>query len=248
MNKVGLAAGLAGMKDDLANDGRARVLDPIDRISEVLFGLFMVLTFTGTLSVLDSGRDEVRSMLVAAIGCNIAWGFVDGVMYVLRNLVARGRKARLVRAVRAASQPEQAHRLIGDEIGGLSGALGTAELERVRQWIVAQPEQDRPAVRVTGLDLRGAVAVFLLVFLSTFPVVLPFVFIADPGIGQASLGRRRDRDAVPVRPWLGPLRRPEAVAHRPGDGGAGADRRGHRHRARRMTIIDCTSHTEGRLP
>ena len=56
-------------------------------------------------------------MLVAAIGCNIAWGFVDGVMYVLRNLVARGRKARLVRAVRAASEPEQAHRLIGDEIG-----------------------------------------------------------------------------------------------------------------------------------
>ena len=25
-------------------------------------------------------------MLVAAIGCNIAWGFVDGVMNVLRNL------------------------------------------------------------------------------------------------------------------------------------------------------------------
>jgi VIT1/CCC1 family predicted Fe2+/Mn2+ transporter len=172
------------MTGDLANDGRARVLDPIDRISEVLFGLFMVLTFTGTLSVLDSGRDDVRSMLVAAIGCNIAWGFVDGVMYVLRNLVARGRKARLVRAVRAASRPEQAHRLIGGEIGALASALGTAEFERLRQWIVAQPEQNLPVVRVTGLDMRGAVAVFLLVFLSTFPVVLPFFFIADPGTAK----------------------------------------------------------------
>jgi hypothetical protein len=67
----------------------------------------MVLTFTGTLSVLDSGREEVRSMLVAAIGCNIAWGFVDGVMYVLRNLVARGRKARLARAVRVPAGPNR---------------------------------------------------------------------------------------------------------------------------------------------
>ena len=86
--------------------------------------------------------------------------------------------------MRAASRPEQAHRLIGGEIGGLAGALGTAELERLRQWIVAQPEPDPTAARVTRLDLRGAVAVFLLVFLSTFPVVLPFVFIADPGTAK----------------------------------------------------------------
>nr|MCU0922799.1 VIT1/CCC1 transporter family protein [Burkholderiaceae bacterium] len=66
----------------------------------------------------------------------------------------------------------------------LAGALGAADLERMRQWIVAQPEQNLPAVRVTGLDVRGAVAVFLLVFLSTFPVVLPFVFIADPGMAK----------------------------------------------------------------
>jgi len=171
------------MTDDIANSGNARVLDPIDRISEVMFGLFMVLTFTGTLSVVDSGREEVRSMLVAAIGCNIAWGFVDGVMYVLRNLVARGRNARLLRAVRGTARPEQAHHLIGDEIGGLSRAFATADLERVRQWIVAQPAQAQ-GVGVTRLDLRGAVAVFLLVFASTFPVVLPFVFIADPGVAK----------------------------------------------------------------
>jgi VIT1/CCC1 family predicted Fe2+/Mn2+ transporter len=74
--------------------------------------------------------------------------------------------------------------MIGGEIGGLAGALGTAELERLRQWIVAQPEQNLPVVRVTGPDVRGAVAVFLLVFLSTFPVVLPFVVIADPGMAK----------------------------------------------------------------
>jgi len=174
----------ANMTDDIANGSSARVLDPIDRISEVMFGLFMVLTFTGTLSVVDSGRDEVRSMLVAAIGCNIAWGFVDGVMYVLRNIVARGRNATLLRAVRGAARPEQAHRIIGDELGGLSRAMAVADLERVRQWIVAQPSSAAQGVGVTKLDLRGAVGVFLLVFASTLPVVLPFVFIADPGVAK----------------------------------------------------------------
>jgi VIT1/CCC1 family predicted Fe2+/Mn2+ transporter len=168
----------------MAGTTPSRILDPIDRISEVLFGLFMVLTFTGTLSVIDSGRDEVRDMLVAAIGCNLAWGFVDAVMYVLRNLVARGRKATLMRALRDAARPEQAQRIIGDEIGPLSNALGPAEFERIRQWIAAQPASAAPGVAVTAADLKGAFAVFLLVFLSTFPVVLPFVFIADPGVAK----------------------------------------------------------------
>jgi len=172
------------MKDDAIPADRAPVLDPIDRISEVLFGLFMVLTFTGTLSVLDSGHEEVRDMLVAAIGCNIAWGFVDAVMYLLRNLVTRGHRLRLVLAVRHAVQADRAHRMIGDEIGPLAGALEPADLERMRRWLIERPAHALPAVTLTRADLRGALAVFLLVFLSTLPVVLPFVFIADPGIAK----------------------------------------------------------------
>jgi hypothetical protein len=49
-----------------------RVLEPIERISEVLFGLIMVLTFTGSLSAAESGHAEVRAMLIGAIGCNLA--------------------------------------------------------------------------------------------------------------------------------------------------------------------------------
>lgn len=158
------------------NDGRRRVLDPIDRNSEVLFGLFMVLTFTGTLSVASAGQDEVRTMLIAAIGCNMAWGFVDGVMYVLRSLVDRGRKAAAVRVVRSLASPPQAHRMIAEEMGPLAQTLQPAELERVRLALLALPASDVGPPRVTARDLRGAVGVFLLVFCSTFPVVLPFVF------------------------------------------------------------------------
>ena len=127
-----------------------RVLDPIDRISEILFGLFMVLSFTGTLSVATAGEKEVREMLVAAIGCNIAWGFVDGVMYVLRNLVMRARQHRLWNMVVAEKQPEVAHGLIADEIGGLVAALDKPVIERTRQWILAQPGGTVPPARLKG--------------------------------------------------------------------------------------------------
>ena len=51
-----------------------RVLDPSERIAEVLFGLIMVLTFTGSLSIADAGANDVRVMLIGALGCNLAWG------------------------------------------------------------------------------------------------------------------------------------------------------------------------------
>jgi len=167
----------ARVEQALSGDGR--ILDPIDRISEVLFGLFMVLTFTGTLSVATAGREDVRTMLIAAIGCNTAWGFVDGVMYVLRNLVTRSRNATLLRALREVGRPEVAHRAIAAHIGPVAGGLDTGALERLRRWLIEQPAQAAGATGVTAHDFKAACAVFLLVFASTFPVVLPFVFAAD---------------------------------------------------------------------
>jgi hypothetical protein len=163
-----------------AEDGARtrRVLDPVDRYSELLFGLFMVLTFTGTLSVAGAGREDVRTMLVAAIGCNTAWGFVDAVMYVLRSVVSRGHKSAFVRQVQASPSPQQARRWIADELGPLADGVGAEGIERVRAWLQAMPAPER-RMRITRDDLLGGIGVFLLVFGSTFPVVLPFVFMTE---------------------------------------------------------------------
>ncbi|MCZ7640778.1 MAG: hypothetical protein M5U12_34830 [Verrucomicrobia bacterium] len=91
-----------------------RVLDPYDRVSEVLFGLIMVLTFTGTLSIAEAGRDDVRTMLIGALGCNLAWGIIDGVFYLMGCLAERGRNWALLLAVRRAPDVPQAHRILGD--------------------------------------------------------------------------------------------------------------------------------------
>lgn len=158
---------------------RAPILDPLDRNAEILFGLFMCLTFTGTLSVATAGNDDIRTMLIAAIGCNTAWGMVDGVMYILRTLVVRGRELHLVRAVRGASDPVAAKAIVSAELAPLvARAIGDEGLERIRTEIRDLPEVPAKPV-LKWRDVQAAFFIFVLVFLSTFPVVLPFVFIDD---------------------------------------------------------------------
>ena len=89
-----------------------RVLEPSERISEVLFGLIMVLTFTGSLSVAEAERGKVRTMLIGALGCNLAWGIIDGVLYLMGCLSDQGRGIRTLLALHEAAAPEDAHRVI----------------------------------------------------------------------------------------------------------------------------------------
>jgi hypothetical protein len=158
--------------------GHRRVLDPAERIAEVLFGLIMVLTFTGSLSVAEAGRDDVRAMLIGALGCNIAWGVIDGVLYMMGCLAEAGRTAASYDAVMHARDPEHAHRAIANLLPSLlAGTLDRDDLERVRRRVVqsAQPA----TATLSRSDWWGAAAVFLLVFLSTLPVAVPFMFIEE---------------------------------------------------------------------
>src|SRR3954466_13550919 len=93
-----------------------RILDPIDRVSEVLFGLIMVLTFTSSLSIAEAGRDDIRAMLIGALGCNLAWGIIDAVLSLMGSLAEKGRGLNALRAVRKASDPQHAQRAIADAL------------------------------------------------------------------------------------------------------------------------------------
>jgi VIT1/CCC1 family predicted Fe2+/Mn2+ transporter len=156
-----------------------RALDPADRVAEVLFGLIMVLTFTGSLSVAEAGRDDVRAMLVGALGCNLAWGIIDAILYVMGCLAERSRRLLTVKAVRAAGSPERARDILADALPPeIAAIVEPAELEGMRARLAQLPEPPAHA-RLTREDLTGAAAVFLLVFLSTFPVVVPFIFMRE---------------------------------------------------------------------
>ena len=162
-----------------ADSPRRRALDPIDRVSEVLFGLIMVLTFTGSLSVAEAGRDDVRAMLIGALGCNLSWGIIDAILYLMGCLADKGSALATCRAVRDAGSPADGRRQLVEALPpSLAGVLDDDDLEKMRLRVAALPEPSAPP-RLSRDDWRGALGVFLLVVLSTFPVVIPFIVMSD---------------------------------------------------------------------
>ncbi|MDX2134778.1 MAG: VIT1/CCC1 transporter family protein [Saprospiraceae bacterium] len=155
------------------------VLNPVDRISEVIFGLIMALTFTGTVSVTGGDRQEISELLWAALGCNLAWGLVDAIMYVMGELLERGHAVKMLHRVTNAANADAARAALTTEMPPLLARLLSQEaLDR----LVVQLNQLPPAPNkslLTWRDIRNALQVFILVFLSTFPVVLPFVFLRE---------------------------------------------------------------------
>jgi VIT1/CCC1 family predicted Fe2+/Mn2+ transporter len=155
-----------------------RLLDPVDRASEILFGLIMVLAITGSLSIVD-GKVDVRTLLVAALGCNLAWGIIDGILYLMGCLAETARKIMVWDAVRSAADPDRARRALAGALPPVvASALQPEELETMRLRMVALPERtDRTVLH--RRDWLAALGVLLFVFLSTFPVVIPFIFMKD---------------------------------------------------------------------
>jgi VIT1/CCC1 family predicted Fe2+/Mn2+ transporter len=163
---------------------REPVLSRVDRISEVLFGLLMALSFVGAVSVAEAGRAEIRAMFAAALGCNLAWGLVDAVMYVVRAVTERGKSLTLLHSVRAAQDAQAGRALVERSLSkDVASLVSPAEIEAIRSRIVALPSVP-PRPTLGWDDLLAGVAVFLLVVAATFPVVLPFALMQDVGAAK----------------------------------------------------------------
>jgi VIT1/CCC1 family predicted Fe2+/Mn2+ transporter len=154
------------------------LLDPADRISEVLFGVIMVLTFTGSFSVAEAGQGDVREMLRAALGCNIAWGIVDGFIFVMGRVAERRRTYLIGRAIREAPDGATAREALRGWLPSeVVALLDPAHLDDAIRQVRALPQP--PAPHVKWSDLRVAIGVFLLVVLSTLPLIAPFLVLSD---------------------------------------------------------------------
>ena len=170
----------SGGEDGMANepgDERERLLDPVDRISEILFGLIMAVTIVGSLSIATVGQNEVRTVMAAALGCNLAWGLVDAVMYLVRTATERTRNRALAKRILGA-EPGQARALIARTLpDALAAVIGPKEIEGMRKNLLALEPADRRVLQPR--DFLEALGIFLLVVIATFPVVAPFMFTSD---------------------------------------------------------------------
>ena len=157
-------------------------LDPGGIFGEILFGLIMVLTFTlGAGIAVEEGPGAVRAMLIAALGCNVAWGIIDGAMYVMGVLLDRGRRNRMLLALKNIADEDSALAAIGGELDAPLAALTSREERRALYrgiWAIsarAQPEKPR----IERDDLLGGLASGLLVVLTALPAAVPFMFKDD---------------------------------------------------------------------
>jgi hypothetical protein len=139
----------------------------------------MVLTFTGSLSIAEAGRTDVRDMLIAALGCNLAWGIIDGALYIMAMLAERSRKLAVYRGVREAADVPRARQVLATFSPVLASVMQPAELERIRERLNQLPPPPERA-QLHASDWKGALEVCLLVFLSIGPVAVPFMIIEDP--------------------------------------------------------------------
>src|SRR5436190_14739964 len=139
----------------------------------------MVLTFTGSISVAEGSAAENRTVLAAAVACNLAWGIVDAAMYLRATFAERARSLASLRAIRHTPSFDRAHRMIVDALPPVVSMVMTPlDLEMLRVRLSQQPESVA-AVSLSRTDFAGAAGVFLMVFLSTFPVVIPFLILHE---------------------------------------------------------------------
>lgn len=160
-----------------------RHLDPASSLGEVLFGLIMTLTFTlgAGLIIEDEGREGARQLLIAVIGCNIAWGIIDGVLYLVGELFHRGRLRRLGQVVRRSTDERAAIAVVSGEFDELLEPV-TSESEReslYRRFVEYVRSKPQAAVPLTKSDVLGAVTSFFLVVLASVPAAVPFLIMDD---------------------------------------------------------------------
>lgn len=136
------ADGAAGEARGASAGGGAsrRVLDPVSRASEVLFGLIMVMTFTLSLGASEAGRDNVRAILIGVLGCNLAWAIIDAAMYLMGTSGERRLAAATVRSIRSAESPALGRAIVAEHLPpAVLPALTEADLERVRRHLGSLP-------------------------------------------------------------------------------------------------------------
>lgn len=160
-----------------------RYLDPATTLTEILFGLIMTLTFTlgAGMVIEDEGREGARQLLIAVVGCNIAWGVIDGALYMLSELFHRGRIRRLAHAVRATHDDGAAVTVVAGELDGLLGDIAQPVEREALYLRVVTSLRSSPlaAASIRKDDVLGACTSFWLVVLTSLPAAIPFLLIDD---------------------------------------------------------------------
>ena len=160
-----------------------RYLDPASSLGEIMFGLIMTLTFTLGAGIIieDEGAEGAHDLLIALVGCNIAWGIIDAAMYLMTELFTRGKRRRVAQAVRSAPDESASVAVVEKELGDLLEDVGDeAERQALYTRVAAKVRTaDIKPNRLTSADFMGAFTSFWLVVIASLPAAMPFLIWDD---------------------------------------------------------------------
>ena len=165
------------------------LIDPIDWLSETTFSLLIFLSFTlafwlGGLSgalPLSISPGEVNEFLVAALGASLAWGIIDGILYLLFTVFEQGGRRRLLEDVQAAGTNEEALEIIAEDMDYLlEPIIDGEEREALYESILPYLQKGKP--HNIGLK-RGDITVLLghavVATLAVIPSAIPFLALRN---------------------------------------------------------------------
>ena len=160
-------------------------LDLANRLQEAIAGLIMVLGFTLIARfAAASEKQGVRTLLLGALGCNTAWGIIDGALFAWGNLTDRRLQLRFLTNLSSAPNEREVFSAIGDRLNPLLEP-GVGAEERTRLCKAILPVMMRvqlPDPNLTKDDVHGMIAIFMIDVAAVIPAVIPFLFFTEPRI------------------------------------------------------------------
>ncbi len=166
-----------------------RLLDPIDRLTETIYSILILLTFTLAFRIIhlwdNPGQvvsaEYVNELLVAALGATLAWGVIDGIMHALMELLQRGERHRLLWQIQAAETVHEGIEVIAGELDYiLEPIAGDSERQALYLSVFHHLRGGQPQpVRFKREDFTGALGCLVVAIIAVLPSLVPLMVLRD---------------------------------------------------------------------
>jgi VIT1/CCC1 family predicted Fe2+/Mn2+ transporter len=162
---------------------------PSDSLAQAIYSILLVLTFTLADRVAEG--DEVLStqtgfgwasqLLLASFGCAVAWGLIDGIMYLLSSRFEREQQRHTMQQIQQISSEDEGVRAIAEELEDAYPLLASMpDRQQLYRALYSRRTVPLPAPpRRLREDLLGALGTVLVAVGAALPMMLPLVLFAD---------------------------------------------------------------------
>ena len=152
-----------------------------DRLCEIFYGVVMVTVVSGMVNYGFKGHQDLGfALLIVSLGVNITWGIIDGATSVYGGLVDEAEEDRLVNSLRTDENNQENREDVAEILQGtILRSLSEEDQSRVVDMIQAGKPEKTGEYGASRDDLKMFLAIFLMDFITVFPVIIPLYVVTD---------------------------------------------------------------------